>query len=292
MVTRKRQKLLDSQTSLNLELSIGGYQFDPILESIAQFFHLRDCVNISSLNHSYHNKTWLYILKSSNRLQRLNGVIILDHKSLSWIYKYRLHLKHQNIQISNKVGFDLSVIPQLCSLNVYSDIFTFPVQVKHLALSGFSNVETFPNVVGVETLFLPHYDPDSSLLMTSPQSIKTIQIQTGCSFNCQDLPHLQHVETLFVRVNFLINVAFIQEKLPNLTTLHLILNNVRDIDKLHSFRHKIIIESQILQTTGMFAHFQCSELDLSQCINIHDYSGITHIPIVIKNGYYSYSYCD
>jgi hypothetical protein len=53
-------------------MSTRLFQSDPILESIAQFFGLRDCANVSKLNHSYHSKTWLYILNSSHRLSLLN----------------------------------------------------------------------------------------------------------------------------------------------------------------------------------------------------------------------------
>ena len=285
MLTRKKQKLLDSQKVLHLEMSSRVFQFDPILESVAQFFGLRDCANVSNLNHSYHSKTWMYILNSSHRLSLLNDTIILDHKSLTWISKYRLHLKHQKIHVlhvSNKVNFDLSVIPQLLSLTVYTQISHFPIRVKELTLSAFPNLATFP-VTGVETLFLPHYY-DFFALKTCPQTIKHLKIQTIWHFNCQDLPNLPNLETLFLRVQSMQNVEVIREKFPNLAILHIISNNaLSNYKELGLFQGKLIIESQILQATQVFENFQCRELDLSQCPRIQDYSSIAHIPIVTIN---------
>jgi hypothetical protein len=259
------------------------FQFDPILESVAQFFSLRECARVARLSHAYHSKTWMYILNSSHRLSVLNDVINLGHKSLTWISKYRLHLKYQKIQVARKLTFDLSIIPQLYSLNVYEPIANFPVQVKELTVSGITRLATFPNVVGVEILFLPHYDFSTSsfVLKTCSKSIKHIKIQTIWPFNCLDLPNLPNLETLFLRVESMQNVEVIREKFPNLTNFHIISNNaLNNPEELGLFKHKLIIESDILRSTQVFANFQCSELDLSQCTHIHDFSGIAHIPIV------------
>jgi hypothetical protein len=277
MLTRKKQKLQNAQMSL---------QFDPILESVSQFFGLRDCANVSKLNRAYHSKTWMNILNSSHRLLILNNVINLDSNSINWISKYRLHLKHQKIRVlhvSDKFDFDLSVIPQLLSLNVYTHISHFPVQVKELALWEISNLATFPNVTGVELLFLPRYYnfTKSLVLKTCPQTIKHIKIKALWDFNCQDLPNVPNLETLFLRAGSIQNVGFIREKFPNLEILHIVSNNaLNNPEELALFQHKLVIESDILRSTQVFANFKCRELDISQCTHIHDFSGIAHIPIV------------
>jgi hypothetical protein len=280
MLTRKRQKLLDSQEVLNLEMSTRVFQFDPILESITQFSPLQSCARIARLSHSYHGKTWMYILNSSHRLSLLNHSINLDHKSLTWISKYRMHLKYQHIQVARKIKFDLSIIPQLDSLNVYEPIVNFPGQVKHLTLSGFTEINTFPNITGVETLFVPHYDSHCKLLKTCPQTITKIKIQSAWWFNCLDLPDLQNLETLFLRVDSMKNVQTIQEKFPNLTNLHIISDNLHGIEELENFRGKLMIECNRLITTSIFANFKTQELDLSHCPKIFDYSSLVHIPNV------------
>jgi Leucine-rich repeat (LRR) protein len=279
MLTRKRQKLLDSQEKLNLEMSSRVFQFDPILESVSQFLYNRDCANVSKLSHSYHSKTWLYILKSPNRA-KINDIIDLNDYSWYWILKYRLHLKHQSIQFLYRVKFDLSIIPQLYSLNVYEPMDKFPGQVKHLTLSGLTDINTFPNIIGVETLFVPHYDSHSGLLKTCPQTITSIKIQSAWWFNCQDLPNLPNLETLFLRVDYMKNVQTIQEKFPNLKILHIISNSLVGIEELENFRGKLVVGSRFWQSTQVFANFKTQDLDLSQCPNILDFSGVAHIPIV------------
>ena len=280
MLTRKRQKLLDSQEVLNLELSTRVFQFDPILESVSQFFPLQYCARIARLSHAYHSKTWVYILNSSHRVSLLNHTINLDHKSLTWISKYRMHLKHQKMQVASKIKFDLSIIPQLDSLNVYEPIVNFPGQVKHLTLSGSTEINTFPNITGVETFFVPHYDSHCTLLKTCPQTITNIKIQCEWWFNCFDLPNLKNLETLFLRVDSMKNVHTIQEKFPNLTNLHIISDNLQGIEELENFRGKLIIESSFIRNTYIFANFKTRDLDVSQCPNILDFSGVAHIPIV------------
>lgn len=100
-------------------------------------------------------------------------------------------------------------------------------------------------------------------------------------FDCQDLPNVPNLETLFLRVESMQNVEVIRENFPNLTIFHIISNNaLNHFEELGLFKHKLIIESDILRSTRVFANFKCCELDISHCPNIQDYSGTRHIPIV------------
>jgi hypothetical protein len=280
-MTRKRQKFHEIQEKLNLEpsaLSVHGFQFHPILESIAQFFNLTDCAKVAKLSHDYHNKTWLYVLHSSNRVELLNNVIQLNIKSLTWITKYRMHLKYQKIQVSSRIKFDLSSIPQCLSLGVFQNVSKFPLQVKHVIFCRYN--AKFPNIKNVQTVAVTHFDLHSNVLQTCPKTITKLKIQSFNGFDCQYLPILPVLNKFYCNAYYVRHAKNIQEKLPNVTTLHFKVEQLNDLEDLDFFKHRLIINCHRLITTGIFHKFKCQELDLSQCSNIRDYSGVAHIPIV------------
>jgi hypothetical protein len=271
----KRQKLL-----LDVEPSPQVSAFNPILESITRFLRLGDCARVVKLNHSYYDKTWLYILQSSTRLYKLNDIVEVNDKSMTWISKYRSHLKYQKIQVSsNNVPFDLSTITQCLSLRVLSNISTFPVRVKHLIFSQYSGNE-FPNIQGVKKVYISDYF-NQSLVTTCPKTIKKLTIVSFYTLDGQELPILPKLKIFQCNIEHMVNMNLLEKKFPNLTTLHLFFSeSLLQMKQFSYFKHRLIIESKSLITANMFSNFQCQELDLSGCPNIQDYSGVAHIRFV------------
>jgi hypothetical protein len=287
MLTRKRQKLLDSQEKLNLELSTTSFQFHPILESISQFLCLKDCSQVSNLNHTYHGKTWLYVLQTSNRF-RTKDIIKLDTTSMSWIYKYRLYLNRQSIMKSSKLKFDLSKIPKLLEFHIVKETSAFPLEVKDMYIYSDSINNTnmiFPTVIGVEFLYILFTFPEHilNLLNTLPMTLKELNLASNFKFNCELLPVLPNL--LVFRFDMDVdNVECIREKFPNLVNLCIFdFYHSQNYDTLNYFEHTLIINSTYLINTQFFITFKCHELDLSNCPNIEDFSGVAHIPIVKKH---------
>jgi hypothetical protein len=242
--------------------------------------NLKDCSQVAQLSRSYHNKTWLYILHSSNRLQILNNFIQLNRNSIIWITKYRIHLKYQKIQVSSAIKFDLSTIPRCHTLEVLKNVSKFPLEVKHLLFFKYN--ANFPKINGVETVAITHFDSHSNVLQTCTKSITKLKIHSFNNFDCKYLPNLPVLEKLYCNAYYVRHAESIQEKLPNLTTLHLKVEQLNNLEDLDFFTHRLIIDCHRLITTGIFYKFKCRELDLSHCPNIQDYSGVTHIPIVKK----------
>jgi hypothetical protein len=277
MLTRKRQKLLEIQEKLNLE-TFQSFQFDPILESIAQFFNLTDCARVANLNHSYHSKTWFYVLHSSSRSKKLNSIIPLDSNSVTWMTKYRMHLQYQKIEAVT-FPFDLSTIPKCHSLSVYrSTTFNFPSQAKHLICT--SCYEKFPHIANLQSVSIRHYCYACELTVF-PATITKLKLHSFFLLNGHKLPFLPNLETFQCNIPHFENMEIMEQKFPNLTTLHLVYDyTIIDLEQFAYFRYRLIIESKSLMITNKFTTFKCQELDLSQCPNILDYSGVAHISIV------------
>ncbi len=256
------------------------FQFDPILESITQFFRLKDCAIIAHLNNDYHRKTWLYILRSSSRLTKLNNVITINTQSWNWISKYPMHLKYVSFIVFSIIDYDLSVISECLSLTNFGCITSFPARVKKLTLRNFYS--NFPKNTNIKTVNVS-YDSNRNPLMTCPQSIQKLKIQDFSPFDCQRFPILPHLKKLYCRIDHMYNLHLLQEKCPNLAKLHLVTcPTLFDMKECSYFKHCLILDCHDLTTTEIFANFQCHELDLSNCPNIQNYSHVQHIPIVKK----------
>jgi Leucine-rich repeat (LRR) protein len=162
---------------------------------------------------------------------------------------------------------------------VYGHVSHFPKKVKHVVFGNY--YANFPNIENVETVYITHFTSHMGILQTCPKTITELKFQSFYTLDCSRfLPNLPALQTLYLSVYSIEKLDDIYENLPNITTLHIKVEQLNNIENIYYFKHRLIIESFRLITTGIFAKFQTRELDLSRCENIQDYSGVAHIPIV------------
>jgi hypothetical protein len=252
--------------------------FDPILESITKFLVFKDCSPIDQLNHMYHCKTWKYVLTAVHRSSNCNSIIKLTCESILWVSKYRLFLKHLELEIleANSPEFDLSSISHLHSLVIYKvNHKKFPLQMNHLICYDITG--NIPNLLNTHTLYLYQ-----SPIICYSQSVKNLFMCSFDSVDCETLPHFPNLNHLEVSCKFLLNPSRILEKYPNLISLHISCNNINFVHDIRLFKHYLVLRSWSLVDITSFSMLECSELNLIGCPNIQDYSSVSHIPIVKK----------
>jgi hypothetical protein len=272
-------------------ISTQCFQFDWLLESVTRFLEFRDVGNVSKVNCFYYSKTWRYFLGSVNRC-RTEQPIPLCSKSIKWIKKYRLFIGQEKLELdSNSPDFDLSVIPKLFTLILSSiptdDIpTTFPLQVNYLSCEAI--IGDIPNFVATHVLLF------RSSITAYSETVETLLIQKDCVY-CHGLPNFPNLKKLELHANYLFNMGGqwdskgllwndvgILTKYPNLEYLKISCRNIDFVDAIQNYKHKLVIASFDLVDITCFSMLQCSELDLSGCPKIQDYSGVAHIPIVRK----------
>jgi hypothetical protein len=264
------------------------FQFHWLLESVTRFLEFQDIANVSELNCFYDSKTWKYFLGSVNRC-RTEQSIPVRSTSIQWIKKYRLFIGQEMLEIDgNSPDFDLSVIPKLFSLvlsNIPTDDIptTFPLEVNYLICEGIIGYIPENFVAKYVLLF-------KSSITGYSETVETLTVQTDCVY-CDGLPNFPNLKKLELHADYLFNVdglwdhaglSGILERYPNLEHLTISCRNINFVDAIQTFKHKLVITSFSLVDITCFSMLQCSELDLSGCPNIQDFSSISHIPIVRK----------
>jgi hypothetical protein len=190
----------------------------------------------------------------------------------------------------NSPDFDLSVIPRLHNLILSyiptDDIpTTFPLQLNYLSCDAI--IGNIPNFTANHVLLF------RSSITTYSETVETLTIQTDCVY-CDGLPNFPNLKKLELHADYLFNVdgiwdiavssreKSILERYPNLEYLKISCRNINFVNAIQNYKHKLVIASFGLVDITCFSMLQCSELDLSGCPNIQDYSGVAHIPIVRK----------
>jgi hypothetical protein len=249
-----------------------------LLESISIFLNFKDCANVDQLNHMYHCKAWNYVLRNYGR--KIYQVIRVDHTSINWINTYKLFLSHQHLLILINV-YDLSIIPKVKHLSIVrsAKILRIPVQVTHISLLSFNG--TIQKIIGLESLGFYKFDEQEwNMLALHSQTVKNLNINY-CTLQFELFPVCSNLETLSCYMCTLIDVDCLFQRCTKLTTLKIVYPQ-SDITQLKNFPFKLILRLDSLLNTKCFIDFKCQELDLSLYPNIQDYSGVAHIPIVIK----------
>jgi hypothetical protein len=134
-----------------------------------------------------------------------------------------------------------------------------------------------PNLIGTEEVSLSQ----SSLTIYSETVHRLSVLYESCY--CDKLPNFPNLTHLQVTCEYLFNMDCVLEKYPNLEDLYIYCLDVNFIGALKLFQHKLTISSFELEDITCFSMLQCSELDLSNCPYIQDYSAVGHIPIVRKS---------
>jgi hypothetical protein len=279
MLSRKRKQINDLQDKFSI--STQPAHFDPILESLTRFLECKDCAHVSVTNSVYHCKTWKYFLTSS---KNTDHKIQLNGDSIPWITKYCRYLAYQEVDIhEHQYIIDLSIIPRLKTLYMYrvsctnldNDGFVIlPLQVKHYRLSNV--VAEIPEMIGTKKVSL-----FQSSLISDSTFVKSMYV-SDVNINCEKLPNFSNLKQLEMICRYVVHPNFILEKYPNLTYLEITCYCVNFITALQLFRGTLVISSWDLINISSFCVLQCSKLDLTQSPNITDFSGVSHIPIVIK----------
>jgi hypothetical protein len=268
MLTRKRKRMQDVQD--RFAISTQSAHFDPILEALTKFLDFKDCAHVDITNSLYHSKTWKYFLQAptDNRIE-------INTKSIPWILKYRNFLKYQNLWIDQQYNIDLSLISQLQSLSISSVfIASLPLLVKNYEF--WSVNANIPYMNGTKSISMIN-----SKVTSYSESVKNLSI-IAAIVDCEILPGFPNIKTLEINCNDLVHPSCIFPKYPNLRKLTISCNRVNFIQAIQSFKHKLVISSWELIDISSFSSLQCSELDLSNCSSIQDYSFVSHVPIVKK----------
>jgi hypothetical protein len=281
MILRKKVSAKNQMFTGKRKQMVQCAHFEPILESITKFLVFKDCSHVDQLNHMFHFKTWKYVLTAVHRSSNCNSVIKLTCDSILWVSKYRLFLKHLELEIleetyNNAPAFDLSSISHLQGLVIYNvSLKKFPLQMNHLICYDITG--NIPNLLNTNTIYLYQ-----SLIICSSQSVQNLFTCSFDSMDCETLPEFPHLNHLEVSCKFLLNPSRILEKYPNLISLHISCDNINFVAAIRLFKHYLVIKSWPLVDITSFSLLECCELNLIGCPNIQDYSSVSHIPIVKK----------
>lgn len=191
-------------------------EFHPIMQAVAQFLSMKDCAHVANLNRDFSVKTWIVVLRCSDRV---NEYIRVNKRSWAWIEKYSQELRYQKLRIADHFGkFAHYRISRVDTLLVeYCQCKLRLPQVRELRLSNYTgevpdwnglerlicvhsfvNVSTFPSTL--QCLYLDCWSCDISKFPKLPV-LKCLTIA-----NCEDLQGIaclggkcQSIETLVIK---------------------------------------------------------------------------------------------
>jgi hypothetical protein len=273
MLTRKRLR-----EGNHKKMSIG---FHPIMESVTRFLHFKDCAQVTTMNQFFHQKMWLYLLRSTNRELNLNSIIIYNVDSSTWIRKYASELKYQSIHVSSKhVDFFSINIPQICDLFImYCNYSTIRLPTKIQSLGIFGDIPNKIRNVKLNKFTMGNFSPIA--VQTIPEDVKDLHIYAKYIW-FQVIPSLPNVTRLNVyNCNEVQGIEKLMIQCPKLETIMSYSFERPTIGFEEVNVSQLILDYPNVTTMYDIHYPNVKTLDLSRCPKLLNYSNFKNVPNLI-----------